>query len=116
MTSVHRKTNFEQWEYRTGESLSHEIIHMIPKYANNFNKELSAADITLYGKIHFNHNRSDNELNMHCHLIVSCFNHIGIKCVNTKRNSLSKRSGFHFINDENFIINATNLIFYFSME
>ena len=43
----------------------------IPEYANNFNKELSASDIKFYGKIHFDRNRSNNELNMHCHLIVS---------------------------------------------
>jgi len=43
----------------------------IPEYANNFNKELSASDIKFYGKIHFDRSRSDNELNMHCHLIVS---------------------------------------------
>lgn len=43
----------------------------IPEYAKNFNKELSASDIKFYGKIHFDRNRSDNELNMHCHLIVS---------------------------------------------
>lgn len=43
----------------------------IPEYAKNFNKELSALDIKFYGKIHFDRNRSDNKLNMHCHLIVS---------------------------------------------
>ena len=43
----------------------------IPEYAKNFNKELFASDIKFYGKIHFDRNRSDNELNMHCHLIVS---------------------------------------------
>ena len=43
----------------------------IPEYAKNFNKGLSEADIKFYGKIHFNRSRSDNELNMHCHLIVS---------------------------------------------
>lgn len=43
----------------------------IPEYAKNFNKELSASDIKFYGKIHFNRSRSDNELNMHCHLIVN---------------------------------------------
>lgn len=43
----------------------------IPEYAKNFNKELSASNIKFYGKIHFDRNRSDNELNMHCHLIVS---------------------------------------------
>ncbi|CAK7068041.1 MAG: hypothetical protein PARBA_02616 [Parabacteroides sp.] len=43
----------------------------IPEYAKNFNKGLSAEDINFYGKIHFNRDRSDNKLNMHCHLIVS---------------------------------------------
>ena len=43
----------------------------IPEYAKNFNKELSVSDIKFYGKIHFDRSRSNNELNMHCHLIVS---------------------------------------------
>ena len=43
----------------------------IPEYAKNFNKELSASDIKFYGKIHFDRSRSNNKLNMHCHLIVS---------------------------------------------
>lgn len=43
----------------------------IPEYAKNSNKELSATDINLYGKIHFERSRSDNELNIHCHLIMS---------------------------------------------
>lgn len=43
----------------------------IPEYAKNFNKGLSAEDIKFYGKVHFNRDRSDNKLNMHCHLIVS---------------------------------------------
>ncbi|RGN77847.1 clindamycin resistance transfer factor BtgB [Bacteroides sp. 4_1_36] len=43
----------------------------IPEYAKNFNKGLSEIDIKFYGKIHFDRNRSDNELNIHCHLIVS---------------------------------------------
>ena len=43
----------------------------ILKYAKNFNKGLSETDIKFYGKIHFDRNRSDNEQNMHCHLIVS---------------------------------------------
>ena len=44
---------------------------VIPEYAKSFNKGLSAEDIKFYGKIHFNRDRSNNELNMHCHLIVS---------------------------------------------
>ena len=43
----------------------------IPEYAKNFNKGLSETDIKFYGKIHFDRSRSNNELNMHCHLIVS---------------------------------------------
>ena len=43
----------------------------IPEYAKNFNKGLSETDIKFYGKIHFDRSRSDNKLNMHCHLIVS---------------------------------------------
>ena len=43
----------------------------IPEYAKNFNKGLSEKDIKFYGKIHFDRSRSDNELNMHCHLIIS---------------------------------------------
>lgn len=43
----------------------------IPEYAKNFNKGLTENDIKFYGKIHFDRNRSENELNIHCHLIVS---------------------------------------------
>ena len=43
----------------------------IPAYAKNFNKDLNASDIKFFGKIHFNRDRSENKLNMHCHLIVS---------------------------------------------
>lgn len=43
----------------------------IPEYAKNFNKGLSAEDIKFYGKIYFNRDRSDNRMNIHCHLIVS---------------------------------------------
>ena len=45
---------------------------VIPEYAKNFNKGLSAEDIKFYGKIHFDRDRSDkSEGNMHCHIIVS---------------------------------------------
>lgn len=43
----------------------------IPEYAKNFNKGLLTEDIKFYGKTHFNRDRSDDKLNMHCHLIVS---------------------------------------------
>lgn len=75
LTSAHRKRNSEQWgstEKEQAEAMKRYIREVfIPEYAKNFNKELSASDIKFYGKIHFNRSRSDNELNMHCHLIVS---------------------------------------------
>lgn len=50
----------------------------IPKYAENFNKDLTANDIKFYGKIHFDRDstRSKDDPskeinNMHCHIIVS---------------------------------------------
>ena len=59
-------------EQEQAEAMKHYIREVfIPEYAKNFNKELSASDIKFYGKIHFDRNRSDNELNMHCHLILS---------------------------------------------
>jgi len=59
----------EQEQAETMKLYIREVV--IPEYAKNFNKGLSAEDIKFYGKIHFDRNRSDNELNMHCHLIVS---------------------------------------------
>ena len=59
-------------EQEQAESMKRYIREVfIPEYAKNFNKGLSEADIKFYGKIHFDRGRSDNELNMHCHLIVS---------------------------------------------
>ncbi|MDR0415015.1 MAG: DUF5712 family protein [Prevotellaceae bacterium] len=61
--------NTEQEQAEAMKRYIREVV--IPEYAKNFNKELSAEDIKFYGKIHFDRNGSDNELNMHCHLIVS---------------------------------------------
>lgn len=61
--------NTEQEQAKAMKRYIREIF--IPEYAKNFNKELFALDIKFYGKIHFDRSRSDNELNMHCHLIVS---------------------------------------------
>lgn len=59
-------------EQEKAEAMKHYIREVfIPEYAKNFKKELSASDIKFYGKIHFDRSRSDNELNIHCHLIVS---------------------------------------------
>lgn len=61
--------NTEQEQAEAMKRNIREIV--IPEYAKNFNKRLSAEDIKFYGKIHFSRDRSNNELNMHCHLIVS---------------------------------------------
>ncbi|MFV0469071.1 MAG: DUF5712 family protein [Dysgonomonas sp.] len=59
-------------EQEQAEAMKHYIREVvIPEYAKNFNKGLSAEDIKLYGKIHFDRSRSSNQNNMHCHLIVS---------------------------------------------
>jgi len=61
--------NTEQEQAEAMKRYIREVV--IPEYAKNFNKGLSTEDIKFYGKIHFSRDRSDNELNMHCHLIVS---------------------------------------------
>lgn len=61
--------NTEQEQAKAIKRYIREVV--IPEYAKNFNKGLSAEDIKFYGKIHFDRDRSSNELNMHCHLIVS---------------------------------------------
>lgn len=61
--------NTEQEQAEAMKRYIREVI--IPEYAKNFNKGLSAEDIKFYGKIHFSRDRSNNELNVHCHLIVS---------------------------------------------
>ena len=61
--------NTEQEQAETMKRYIRKVV--IPEYAKNFNKGLLAEDIKFYGKIHFSRDRSNNELNMHCHLIVS---------------------------------------------
>jgi hypothetical protein len=61
--------NTEQEQAGAMKKYIREVV--ISEYAWNFNKGLSAKDIKFYDKIHFSRGRSDNELNMHCHLIVS---------------------------------------------
>ena len=65
----------------------------IPEYTKNFNKGLSEADIKFYGEIHFDRNRSDNELNMHCHLIVSRKDQIGKKKLSPLTNHKNTKNG-----------------------
>ena len=65
----------------------------IPEYAKNFNKELSASDIKFYGKIHFNRNRSNNKLNMHCHLIASRKDQSNKKKLSPLTNHKNTKSG-----------------------
>lgn len=61
--------NTEQEQAEAMKRYIREVV--IPEYAKNFNKGLSAENIKFYGKIHFSRDRSNNELNMHCHLVVS---------------------------------------------
>jgi hypothetical protein len=61
--------NTEQEQAEAMKRYIREVV--IPEYAKNFNNGLSAENIKFYGKIHFSRDRSDNKLNMHCHLIVS---------------------------------------------
>jgi hypothetical protein len=61
--------NTEQEQAEAMKRYIREVV--IPEYAKNFNKGLSAEDIKFYGKIHFSRDRSENRLNRHCHLIVS---------------------------------------------
>lgn len=65
----------------------------ISEYAKNFNKDLSALDIKFYGKIHFERSRSDNELNMHCHLIVSRKNQTNKKKLSPLTNHKNTKNG-----------------------
>ncbi|MFR4302176.1 clindamycin resistance transfer factor BtgB [Phocaeicola dorei] len=65
----------------------------IPEYAKNFNKGLSETDIKFYGKIHFDRNRSDNELNMHCHLIISRKDQTNKKKLSPLTNHKNTKSG-----------------------
>ena len=65
----------------------------IPEYAKNFNKGLSEADIKFYGKIHFDRSRSDNEQNMHCHLIVSRKDQTGKKKLYPLTNHKNTKNG-----------------------
>ena len=65
----------------------------IPEYAKNFNKELSATEIKFYGKIHFDRNRSNNELNIHCHLIVSRKDQVNKKKLSPLTNHKNTKSG-----------------------
>lgn len=62
--------NTEQEQAEAMKRYIREVV--IPEYAKNFNKGLSAGDIKFYGKIHFDRDRSGNNYNnMHCHIIVS---------------------------------------------
>lgn len=65
----------------------------IPEYAKNFNKELSATEIKFYGKIHFYRSRSNNELNIHCHLIVSRKDQVNKKKLSPLTNHKNTKNG-----------------------
>ena len=81
-------------EQEQAEAMKHYIREVfIPEYAKNFNKGLSETDIKFYGKIHFDRNRFDNELNMHCHLIVSRKEQAGKKKLSPLTNHKNTKNG-----------------------
>lgn len=66
---------------------------VIPEYAKNFSKDLSAEDFKFYGKIHFDRDRSDNKLIMHCHLIISRKDQSNIKKLSPLTNHKNNKKG-----------------------
>lgn len=81
-------------EQEQAEAMKHYIRQVfIPEYAKNFKKELSASDIKFYGKIHFDRSRSDNELNTHCHLIISRKDQSNKKKLSPLTNHKNTKSG-----------------------
>ncbi|MCD7901223.1 MAG: DUF5712 family protein [Bacteroides sp.] len=83
--------NTEQEQAEAMKSYIREIV--IPEYAKNFNKGLSAEDIKFYGKIHFSRDRSNNEQNMHCHLIVSRKDQSNKKKISPQTNHKNTKKG-----------------------
>lgn len=83
--------NTEQEQAEAMKRYIREVV--IPEYAKNFNKGLSAEDIKFYGKIHFSRDRSSNELNMHCHLIVSRKDQAGKKKLSPLTNHKNTKKG-----------------------
>lgn len=83
--------NTEQEQAEAMKSYIREVF--IPEYAKNFNKELFASDIRFYSKIHFDRSRSKNELNMHCHLIVSRKDQANKKKLSPLTNHKNTKSG-----------------------
>ena len=83
--------NTEQEQAKAMKRYIREVF--IPEYAKNFNKGLSETDIKFYGKIHFDRNRSDNKLNMHCHLIVSRKDQTGKKKLSPLTNHKNTKNG-----------------------
>lgn len=83
--------NTEQEQAEAMKRYIREVV--IPEYARNFNKGLSAEDIKFYGKIHFSRDRSSNEQNMHCHLIVSRKDQVGKKKLSPLTNHKNTTKG-----------------------
>lgn len=83
--------NTEQEQAKAMKRYIREVF--IPEYAKNFNKDLSALDVKFYGKIHFDRSRSDNELNMHCHLIVSRKDQVNKKKLSPLTNHKNTKNG-----------------------
>ena len=83
--------NTEQEQAEAMKRYTREVF--IPEYAKNFNKELSATEIKFYGKIHFDRSRLNNELNIHCHLIVSRKDQVNKKKLSPLTNHKNTKNG-----------------------
>ncbi len=66
---------------------------LMEKYAENFNKNLTAKDLMYYGKIHHERNKETNKLDLHCHIIVSRKTMNGKMKISPKTNHKNTKSG-----------------------
>lgn len=85
--------------------------NVMQKYAENFNKGLSAKDIKFFGKIHYDR-KEKKGLNMHCHIIVSRkdmankmkispqTNHSGKKAMGTVKSGFNKTEFYKNVETE----------------
>lgn len=67
---------------------------VMERYAENFNKGLKAEDLMYFGKIHFDRKTdSKNELNAHCHIIISRKTLNGKLRISPMTNHISTKEG-----------------------
>ena len=66
---------------------------LMEKYAENFNKNLTAKDIMYFGKIHHERNNKTNKIDLHCHIVVSRKTMNGKIKISPKTNHKNTTSG-----------------------